>query len=79
MGRSVVFSAFYADFCFCSKLVIITTLKDLDFGLRLISQNQTQHEYRAMCSTFSSTFENIHIDHRAMRLAFSSALTPYTL
>ena len=26
MGRSVVFSAFYADFCFCSKLVIITTL-----------------------------------------------------
>ena len=27
LGRSVVFSAFYADFCFCSKLVIITTLK----------------------------------------------------
>ena len=26
MGRSVVLSAFYADFCFCSKLVIITTL-----------------------------------------------------
>ena len=26
MGRSFVFSAFYADFCFCSKLVIITTL-----------------------------------------------------
>ena len=26
MGRSIVFSAFYADFCFCSKLVIITTL-----------------------------------------------------
>ena len=26
LGRSVVFSAFYADFCFCSKLVIITTL-----------------------------------------------------
>ena len=25
-GRSVVFSAFYAVFCFCSKLVIITTL-----------------------------------------------------
>ena len=25
-GRSVVFSAFYADFCFCPKLVIITTL-----------------------------------------------------
>ena len=25
-GRSVVFSAFYADFCLCPKLVIITTL-----------------------------------------------------
>ena len=29
MGRSVVFSAFYADFCFCSKLVIITTLREI--------------------------------------------------
>ena len=26
LGRSVVFSAFYAVCCFCSKLVIITTL-----------------------------------------------------
>ena len=26
LGRSVEFSAFYADFCFCSKSVIITTL-----------------------------------------------------
>ena len=25
-GKSVVFSAFYADFCLCPKLVIITTL-----------------------------------------------------
>ena len=25
-GRSVVFSAFYADFCFCFKSMIITTL-----------------------------------------------------
>ena len=25
-GRSVVFSAFHAEFCLCSKLVIITTL-----------------------------------------------------
>ena len=25
-GRSVVFSAFYADFCLCPKLMIITTL-----------------------------------------------------
>ena len=31
LGRSVVFSAFYADFCFCSKLVIITTLTNLTF------------------------------------------------
>ena len=29
LGRSVVFSAFYADFCFCSKLVIITTLSSM--------------------------------------------------
>ena len=29
-GGSVVFSAFYADFCLCLKLVIITTLKELD-------------------------------------------------
>ena len=27
LGRSVVFSAFYADFCLCPKLLIITTLK----------------------------------------------------
>ena len=26
LGRSVVFSAFYADFCLCPKLVIITTV-----------------------------------------------------
>ena len=31
LGRSVVFSAFYEDFCFCSKLVIITTLKICQF------------------------------------------------
>ena len=28
-GRSVVFSAFYADFCLCLKSVIITTLNDI--------------------------------------------------
>ena len=27
LGRSVVFSAFYADFCLCPKLEIITTLR----------------------------------------------------
>ena len=26
-GRSVIFSAFYTDFCLCPKSVIITTLK----------------------------------------------------
>ena len=26
--RSVIFSAFYADFCLCPKLVIITTLSN---------------------------------------------------
>ena len=26
LGRSVIFSAFYADFCLCPKSVIITTL-----------------------------------------------------
>ena len=29
LGRSVVFSAFYADFCLCPKLEIITTLTAL--------------------------------------------------
>ena len=28
LGRSVVFSAFYADFCLCPKIVIITYLND---------------------------------------------------
>ena len=27
-GRPVVFSAFYADFCLCPKLMIITTLNE---------------------------------------------------
>ena len=31
-GRSVVFSAFYADFCLCPKLVIITTLITVKLG-----------------------------------------------
>ena len=33
LGRSVVFSAFYADFCLCPNSVIITTLsvKSADF------------------------------------------------
>ena len=30
-GRSVILSAFYADFCLCPKLVIITTLSILNF------------------------------------------------
>ena len=29
-GSSVVFSAFYADFCLCPKLVIITTLNEVN-------------------------------------------------
>ena len=36
LGRSVVFSAFYADFCFCSILVIITTLNFQCRGVVLI-------------------------------------------
>ena len=36
-GRSVVFSSFYADFCLCPKLVIITTLnKDYILNRRYI-------------------------------------------
>ena len=36
LGRSVIFSAFYADFCLCPKSVIITTLNfaDVNFGAR---------------------------------------------
>ena len=36
LGRSVVFSAFYADFCFCSKLVIITTLSSRSHPRHLV-------------------------------------------
>ena len=35
LGRSFVFLAFYADFCFCSILVIITTLNGSK-GLRFV-------------------------------------------
>ena len=31
-GRSVLFSAFYVNFCLCPKLVIITTFNRLFFG-----------------------------------------------
>ena len=41
LGRSVVFSAFYADFCFCSKLVIITTLSHEVFPMIEIIKYQT--------------------------------------
>ena len=33
-GRSVAFSAFYADFCLCPKSVIITTLSVIIFQIR---------------------------------------------
>ena len=35
-GRSVIFSAFYADFCLCPKLVIITTLIDFITNLSVM-------------------------------------------
>ena len=48
-GRSIVYLAFYADFCLCPKLVIITTLRQhytlhstfitSDFASRVPSQN----------------------------------------
>ena len=39
-GRSIVFSAFYADFCLCPKLVIITTLM-IHFLNKLVNFHQT--------------------------------------
>ena len=37
LGRSVVFSAFYADFCLCSNSVIITTLNmDESISFKLV-------------------------------------------
>ena len=38
-GRSVVFSAFYADFCLCPKLLIITTLSTNDHGPGRVAQS----------------------------------------
>ena len=38
LGRSIVFSAFYAAFCFCSKLVIITTLRWMGIHRRVDQQ-----------------------------------------
>ena len=46
---------------------------DFEFNIQLCIQNKTYFEYRAMCSTFSSAFENIHLEYRAVRPRFSSA------
>ena len=43
--RYVVFSAFYADFCLCSKLVIITTLTKYNFE----NQNNVLFQARKFC------------------------------
>ena len=47
-GRSVVFSAFYADFCLCPKLVIITTLNIVSFW-RCDCLNTINSQYLEYC------------------------------
>ena len=67
-GRSVVFSAFYADFCLCPKLLIITTLKGginrvgfLDETLPICYKEYVEKaegdtvRMRAICQTYNYT------------------------
>ena len=44
-GRSVVFSAFYAEFCFCSKSVIITTLTHDKFSELIRKKNTPTYNF----------------------------------
>ena len=47
LGRSVVFSAFYADFCLCPKLMIITTLIFCDFiQVYIFTTNHHLNQYQ---------------------------------
>ena len=48
-------------------------ISSCEFNIQLCIQNKTRFEYRAMGSTFSSAFENIHHEYRAVRSTFSSA------
>ena len=53
-GRSVVFSAFYADFCLCPKLVIITILNVKDIAgwtqdLLILKRFYIRKEQRLIC------------------------------
>ena len=54
LGRSVVFSAFYADFCFCSKLVIITTLSAVGINFYSVVINSV---YGYTCMFFHHFYE----------------------
>ena len=58
-----------------SKTYILNILSSCEFNIQLCIQNKTHFEYRAMGSTFSSAFENIHLhlEYRAVRSTFSSA------
>ena len=58
LGRSVIFSAFYADFCFCPKLMIITTLRSerkTRFSLRFCSAYLFTHTH-----TYTNTHTHIY-------------------
>ena len=53
-GRSVVFSAFYAVFCLCPKLVIITTLKQIILDLNSVDKIRPRGYIKKSCSTQQS-------------------------
>ena len=44
LGRSVVFSAFYADFCLCPESVMITTLSPSSHPRQLVGKRTTQKD-----------------------------------
>ena len=55
LGRFVVFSAFYADFCLCPKSVIITTLKMIMITPTAVHflQSKKVHIYALHICTYS--------------------------
>ena len=57
-----------------SKTYILNIISSCEMDVQLCIQNNTQFKYRAMGSTFSSPYENIHPEYRAMRSTFSSTL-----
>ena len=60
-GKSVVFLAFYADFCLCPKLVIITTLKVFCTTFHRYPIFSTR--YSVMCKVYTGYCGTSEIEH----------------